>query len=84
MGKKVTTGLPGNTYKPKRKQVTFNGYKFVIKSRSYYGEFAGWNIYINGKFVRFNNGIFFENPFDPNECMTWTIDNFYWIADKLV
>ena len=84
MGRKVSIGLPGNSYKPKRKQKTVSGYKFVVKSRSYYGTFAGWDIYINDQFIRFNNGLLFENPTDPNECMNWAIDEFLFVADKIV
>lgn len=76
MGKKVTIGLPGNTYKTKRKQKTINGQKIVVKSKSYYGGFGGWDIYINGEFVRYNNGMYFENPTSPDECMNWAIKKY--------
>ena len=71
---KISIGLHGNTYKQRRKQKTINDDKIVVKSTSYYGEFAGWELEVNGEFVQFNNGMKFQKRTDINEAFIWALN----------
>ena len=74
MGKSIGIGLPNKSLS-RKKQKTVSGVKYKLRVESCYDTLAGWDILKNGEFIGFHNGKGLENPFNPEEMISWSIEN---------